>query len=201
MAQRAVGAEVGLRDDEHTLLEFIRAYGQRKGYPPTIREMAGALGVATGTVHSGLLHLSALGLIRREPTRPRSIEVLVDQVERPDTPFGRARHIPLFVTDADAGAAPRTCQVKESIPIPEAMVDDAKAFAVRAPAGTLPRGVFPGDLLVVSPAKRANEGDTIIVQIGPGSIAVMELPRRRSRSGDAEVSDVVGRVVAVMRRL
>src|SRR5690625_7255580 len=85
-----------LSNRQQAIVEFIKQEVRDKGYPPSVREIAEAVGLASSsTVHGHLSRLEKKGILRRDPTKPRAIEVL-DLSEDTDVPRGEVRYAPLI---------------------------------------------------------------------------------------------------------
>ena len=79
--------ELNLTKRQQEIFDFVKRYGSEHGYPPTVRDIGKAIGLtSSSTVHAHLANLERLGLLRRDPTKPRAIEVLVDKAK----PVGQA---------------------------------------------------------------------------------------------------------------
>ena len=74
--------ELNLTKRQQEIFDFVKRYGSKHGYPPTVRDIGKAIGLtSSSTVHAHLANLEKLGLLRRDPTKPRAIEVLVDKAK------------------------------------------------------------------------------------------------------------------------
>ena len=75
--------ELNLTKRQQEIFDFVKRYGGEHGYPPTVRDIGKAIGLtSSSTVHAHLGNLERLGLLRRDPTKPRAMEVLVDKARR-----------------------------------------------------------------------------------------------------------------------
>ena len=82
--------DLDLTKRQKEIFDFIRRYAAKTGYPPTVREIGKAVGLhSSSTVHAHLANLEKIGLLRRDPSKPRAIELLFDQRQE-DDPAGRA---------------------------------------------------------------------------------------------------------------
>lgn len=198
------------------ILEFIASQIQRRGYPPSVREIGEAVGLASSsTVHAHLTTLARGGYLRRDPTKPRAIEVRYDLVSGAAVDRRPTRHVPL-VGDVAAGTDVLAQEnVEELLPLPEDFTGDGQVFMLRVRGDSMiEAGILDGDYVVVRQQSTADPGDTVVSGI-PGDEATV---KRYGREGQKVVltpanpsmgplvydpSDVsiYGKVVAVLRRL
>ncbi len=76
-------ADLDLTKRQQEIVDFIKKYSAKYGYPPTVRDIGKAIGLtSSSTVHAHLANLEKVGLLRRDPTKPRAIELLVDKAKR-----------------------------------------------------------------------------------------------------------------------
>lgn len=198
------------------ILEFIASQIQRRGYPPSVREIGEAVGLASSsTVHAHLTTLARGGYLRRDPTKPRAIEVRYDLVSGAAVDRRPTRHVPL-VGDVAAGTDVLAQEnVEELLPLPEDFTGDGQVFMLRVRGDSMiEAGILDGDYVVVRQQSTADPGDIVVAGI-PGDEATV---KRYGREGQKVVltpanpamdplvydpSDVsiYGKVVAVLRRL
>src|SRR3712207_5881180 len=82
-----MAADLNLTKRQQEIFDFIRKYSAKYGYPPTVRDIGKAIGLtSSSTVHAHLANLEKVGLLRRDPTKPRAIELLVDKAKRAARP-------------------------------------------------------------------------------------------------------------------
>ena len=130
-----------------------------RGYPPSVREIGEAVGLASSsTVHAHLAVLQREGYLKRDPTKPRAIEVRYDPASKAALPTGRVRQVPL-VGDVAAGTGVlATENVTELLAVPEELTGGGSLFALRVRGDSMiEAGIFDGDLVVVAPAARRRE--------------------------------------------
>jgi repressor LexA len=205
-----------LSDKRQEILLYITECLGDRGYPPSVREIGEAVGLASSsTVHAHLAVLQREGYLRRDPTKPRAIEVRYDPASKAALPTGRVRQVPL-VGDVAAGTGVlATENVTELLAVPEELTGNGSMFALRIRGDSMiDAGILDGDLVVVREQPDAENGDVVVAGI-PGDEATV---KRFGRSGDSIVlspanalfepmelspSDVTvyGKVVSVMRRL
>ena len=85
-------ADLNLTKRQQEIVDFIKKYSAKYGYPPTVRDIGKAIGLtSSSTVHAHLANLEKVGLLRRDPSKPRAIELLVDKAKRRPSPRGASR--------------------------------------------------------------------------------------------------------------
>ncbi|MBY6035968.1 transcriptional repressor LexA [Fictibacillus nanhaiensis] len=143
------------------ILAFIKEEVSQKGYPPSVREIGEAVGLASSsTVHGHLARLEKKGLIRRDPTKPRAIEVLGLEDNLPSV---RSVSIPV-IGKVTAGLPISAVEnVEEYFPLPEHIVGDENVFMLTVVGDSMiEAGIFNRDLVVVKQQPTANNGDIIV---------------------------------------
>ncbi|ANX12422.1 repressor LexA [Fictibacillus halophilus] len=143
------------------ILAFIKEEVSQKGYPPSVREIGEAVGLASSsTVHGHLARLEKKGLIRRDPTKPRAIEVLGLEDNIPSV---RSVSIPV-IGKVTAGLPISAVEnVEEYFPLPEHVVGDENVFMLSVVGDSMiEAGIFNKDLVVVKQQPTANNGDIIV---------------------------------------
>ena len=205
-----------LTDKKRQILECIEKSLRDRGYPPSVREIGEAVGLtSSSTVHAHLASLQQMGYLRRDPTKPRAIEVRWDSSSGAVLEKRPARHIPL-VGDVAAGTDVLAHEnVEELLPLPEDFTGSGQLFMLRVRGDSMiDDGIFDGDYVVVRQQPDAEKGDIVVAGI-PGEEATV---KRFSRKGskitllpanerlspmefDAADVTVFGKVVTVLRRL
>ena len=198
------------------ILDFIAAQLRERGYPPSVREIGEAVGLtSSSTVHAHLATLQRQGYLRRDPTKPRAIEVRYDPSSGAAIESRPVRHVPL-VGDVAAGTDVLAQEnVEELMPLPEDFTGAGTLFMLRVRGDSMIEdGIFDGDFVVVRQQSEANKGETIVAGV-PGEEATV---KRYSRRGgtvvltpanarlspmefDAADVTIYGKVVTVLRRL
>jgi len=198
------------------ILDFISAELRERGYPPSVREIGEAVGLtSSSTVHAHLATLQRQGYLRRDPSKPRAIEVRYDPSSGAAVESRPVRHVPL-VGDVAAGTDVLAQEnVEELMPLPEDFTGTGTLFMLRVRGDSMiDAGIFDGDFVVVRQQSEANKGDTVVAGI-PGEEATVKRYSKRgntvvltpanSRLSPMELhaSDVTlyGKVVTVLRRL
>ncbi|ERM16542.1 transcriptional repressor LexA [Brevibacillus laterosporus] len=152
-----------LSNRQQAIIDFIRKEVKDKGYPPSVREIGEAVGLASSsTVHGHLARLEKKGLIRRDPTKPRAIELL-DETRLQDDYESSIVRVPV-VGKVTAGQ-PITAieQVEEYFPLPEHIVTSDNVFMLRVMGESMiEAGILDGDYVIVRQQNVANNGDIVV---------------------------------------
>jgi repressor LexA len=202
-----------LTDRQREILEFIKAEMRRKGYPPTVRDIGEAVGLSSSsTVHSHLAALEAKGLIRRDPSKPRALEVLGHERDAAPTTMVGVRELP--VLGAVAAGVPMLAEenIEGTIPLPTEVVREDTTVVLRVKGDSMmDAGILDGDFVVVRQQPTAENGDIVVALLEDEATVkrfFRESDRVRLQPENASmepiyVRDVVvlGKVVAVFRRM
>jgi repressor LexA len=206
-----------LTQRQRAILDFIVESVERRGYPPAVREIGQAVGLASpSTVHAHLQTLEDRGYLRRDPTKPRAIEVRWGEhahVERP-----AAQSLPIYGSIA-AGPTSLAEQVQEgTLAVPEDFIDDTPHFVLRVKGESMiGAGINDGDFAVVRVNTSPSNGEIVAAQVeGPTGESEATIKRFR-RDGNRILLmpenpamepivappdvRVLGKVVAILRRL
>lgn len=201
-----------ISDRQRQILDLILETVQRRGYPPSVREIGDAVGLSSpSTVHSHLSTLVEQGYLRRDPTKPRAIEV-VDQGRTVDLRRAPVRDVPLVGRIAAGSPILAEEDIEEIFPLPTELVGNDPVFMLRVRGDSMiDAGIFDGDLVVVRRQPDANDGDLVAALIDGEEATVKRLRREagtivlvpENRSYEPMTFDsgveVLGRVVAVLR--
>src|SRR2546422_2852829 len=209
-------AETQLTERHRQILDFIEEQLQTRGYPPSGREIGEAVGLpSTSTVHAHLATLQRLGYLRRDPTKPRAIEVRYDPGSGAAIERRRVRHVPL-VGDVAAGTDVLAEEnIEESYPLPADFCGNGELFMLRVRGDSMiDAGILHGDYVVARHQPTAEKGDVVVAGI-PGEEATVKTFSRKGGKiilvpaneqlepmvfDPAEVT-IYGKVVSVLRRL
>lgn len=149
---------------QQDILEFIKNEVRKKGYPPSVREIGEAVGLASSsTVHGHLERLESKGLIRRDPTKPRAIEIL-DGADNAQIPHAQVVNIPV-VGKVTAGVPITAIEnVEEYFPLPERLAPpDENVFMLEIMGDSMiDAGILDGDYVIVRQQSTANNGDIVV---------------------------------------
>ena len=151
-------------DTQQRILAFIEQEIAQKGYPPSVREIGDAVGLkSTSSVHSHLSTLERNGFIRRDPTKPRAIEICDDSFQ-----MVRTEMASLPVVGNVAAGQPILAQenIESYFPIPAEIVPSGESFALRVRGDSMINaGIFDGDLIFVSSCNTAGNGEIVVALI------------------------------------
>lgn len=198
------------------ILDTIETSMRERGYPPSVREIGESVGLTSpSTVHSHLATLQRLGYLKRDPTKPRAIEVRFDPSSGAAIERRPVRHVPL-VGDVAAGTDVLAQEnVEELFPLPEDFTGAGDLFMLRVRGESMIEvGIMDGDFVVARAQATAENGEIVIAGI-PGEEATVKIYQRKGNTTtlvpanprlepmvfpSSEVQ-VFGKVVTVMRRL
>ena len=154
-----------LTDKQIAILEFIKSEISKKGYPPAVREICDAVSLrSTSTVHSHLNKLEKLGYIRKDPTKPRAIEVL-DKAKDEDDVMGLHQemiNLPLIgqITAGEPIFAEQN--IEEYLPLPASLIKGKDNFLLRVKGDSMvDAGILDGDYVVVDKKNTAANGQMV----------------------------------------
>ncbi|WP_066252911.1 transcriptional repressor LexA [Neobacillus drentensis] len=149
---------------QQDILDFIKSEVKSKGYPPSVREIGEAVGLASSsTVHGHLARLESKGLIRRDPTKPRAIEILEADVAA-HIPRNAVVNVPV-VGKVTAGLPITAIEnVEEFFPLPERLAPaDEQVFMLEIMGESMiEAGILNGDYVIVKQQPTANNGDIVV---------------------------------------
>ena len=211
-----------LTSRQREIYEYVSQYVDEHGYPPTVREIGEAVGLASpSTVHAHLANLERTGYLRRDPTKPRALE-LVGR-ERPGEPvvLGEARKVrvlPLLGHIAAGGPLLADQNVEDRLAVPEVLSSGSgEEFLLRVRGESmLGAGILPGDFVVVRRQQTAQNGEIVVALVGDDEVSdeatvkrfFREDGRIRLQPENASLAplypehvQILGKVVGVFRRL
>ncbi len=149
---------------QREIWSFLVAYVDRHGYPPTVREIGEAVGLASpSTVHAHLANLERAGLLRRDPTKPRALE-LVGRDRGAEAAAAELPKLPLLGQIAAGGPLLAEQNVEDEIAVPETLRGD---FLLRVKGDSMiEAGILEGDIVVVRRAEEARNGEIVVALAG-----------------------------------
>jgi repressor LexA len=149
---------------QQEILEYIKDEVRKKGYPPSVREIGEAVGLASSsTVHGHLSRLEKKGYIRRDPTKPRAIEVLDLKGDDFEQITPNTSYVPIIgkVTAGEPITAYEN--VEDYLPLPEKFVGDDNVFVLVIQGDSMiEAGIFDKDMVIVRQQQTANNGDIVV---------------------------------------
>jgi repressor LexA len=162
---------MSLTKRQREIFEFIRRYSAKYGYPPTVRDIGKAVGLASSsTVHAHLSNLEKIGLLRRDPTKPRAIELLDRAM---GTAVGSVRGIvrgeglPLVGSVAAGTPVLAEENIEDYVPVPRLAGGERGQYVLRVRGESMKdAGILEGDLVVVQEQSTAQNGDIVVALLG-----------------------------------
>ena len=157
---------------QQEIWDFLVEYVDRQGYPPTVREIGDAVGLASpSTVHAHLANLERAGLLRRDPTKPRALE-LSGRGRRQPQPALERRGLPLIGEIAAGGPLLAEQDVEEYLVVPEMLERGGADFLLRVKGDSMvDAGILDGDVVVVRRQESAEDGDIVVALAGEDDTA------------------------------
>ena len=191
------------------IFDYIKGYASKQGYPPTVREIGKAVGLtSSSTVHAHLANLEKIGLLRRDPTKPRAIEVLVDKARKAMRGSG------LPVVGQVAAGQPILAEenIEEYVEVPEAIGGEDSDYVLRVQGDSMrDAGILEGDYVVVKSSKEASNGEIVVALLGDEATVkrfYREKDRVRLQPANkaykpirTREAELLGRVVGVFRKV
>lgn len=201
---------------QNQILDFILSEISRKGYPPSVREIGQAVGLSSSsTVHSHLAALEKKGFIRRDPTKPRALEVLENKGQlntAPEEINSHYRNLPLIGQVAAGVPILAEENVEDVLSVPAELTTDEGNFLLRVRGESMiEAGILDGDLIIIREQKTANNGDIVVAMIEDeatvkrffrhGDRIVLKPENRTMEPIIARDVVIVGKAIGLLRRL
>ncbi len=151
---------------QQEIFDFIKRYSAKYGYPPTVRDIGKAVGLASSsTVHAHLANLERIGLLRRDPSKPRAIELL-DRAAAAVESFVKPG-LPLVGQVAAGQPVLAEENIEDYIQTPSFAGGDDGEYLLRVRGESMVKiGILDGDLVVVRPQETAEDGDVVVALVG-----------------------------------
>ena len=205
---------------QQKIIDFIREHVRQHGYPPSVREIGDAVSLrSSSTVHGHLNRLEARGYLRRDPTKPRTIELLANpsatgapERERLGAPAADARRVPVVGRVAAGAPILAVEDAQDTFPLPVEWVHDDQVFMLTVEGESMiEAGILPGDLLVVRSQQSAYNGDIVVALLGE-EVTVKRFFREGGRVRlqpensamepiYAKQVSILGKVIGLVRRM
>jgi repressor LexA len=200
---------------QREILDLILRTVEDRGYPPSVREIGEVVGLnSPSTVHSHLSALVKAGYLRRDPSKPRAIEVLDPGREHHDLRRAPVRDVPLLGRIAAGSPILAEQDIEEILPLPTELVGNDPVFLLRVSGDSMVgAGIFDGDLVAIRRQSDAADGEIVAALIDGEEATIKRLRRSQGQvhliaenpayppmafSGGVEL---LGRVVTVLRRV
>ncbi len=205
-----------LTDRQRQILHVIERSMQERGYPPSVREIGEEVGLnSPASVHNHLATLQKMGYLRRDPTKPRAIEVRFDTNSEVAMERRPSRHVPLIGEVAAGTDVLAQENVEDLIPLPTDFTGEGDLFMLKVRGDSMiGAGILDGDFVVARQQSVAENGDIVVAGI-PGDEATVKTYKRTAKNivlvpandayepmvFDADEVAIFGKVVTVLRRL
>ena len=195
---------------QREIFDYIGTYLGKHGYPPTVREIGKAVGLhSSSTVHAHLSKLESLGVLRRDPSKPRALEVMVQKAKKAVTQTG----LPLIGQVAAGTPILAEENIEDYLEVPDVVGGEDGDYILRVRGESMKdAGILEGDFVVVRPTERASDGEIVVALVGDDEATVKRFFREKDRvrlqpdnksMKPIRTRDVrlLGRVVGVFRRV
>ncbi len=201
-----------LTDRQRQILEFIRAEIHRRGFPPSVREIGEAVGLSSSsTVHAHLAALETKGFVRRDPSKPRALEVLDFRDTERAIDYGQVRAVPLVGQVAAGQPLLAAENIESTMSLPVEMADES-TFILRVRGDSMiEAGILDGDFVVVRQQNTATDGDIVVALLEEDATVkrfFREADRVRLQPENSTMEpiyardvSILGKVVALFRRI
>jgi repressor LexA len=206
-----------LTERQRQILDFVTKYADAHGYPPTVREIGEAVGLASpSTVHAHLANLERAGFLRRDPTKPRAIE-LRREPRAPAVADSEVHKLPLVGEVAAGGPLLAEENIEDYVAVPEPLSRGGEEFLLRVKGDSMvDAGILDGDIAVVQRQQDARDGDIVVALAGDDESAD-EATMKRFFNEDGRIRlqpenealepiyaahvQILGKVIGVFRQL
>jgi repressor LexA len=208
---------------QQEIYDFVVSYAAKHGYPPTVREIGEEVGLASpSTVHAHLANLERAGMLRRDPTKPRALEVVGRERASGQRPAAHAvgpdpRRLPLVGEIAAGGPLLAEENIEDYLAVPEPLTAGGDEFLLRVKGESMiDAGILDGDYVVVQKQQTARDGDIVVALAGEDEAADEATVKRFFRENgrirlqpENETLDplypthvqILGKVIGVFRRV
>ena len=197
--------DLNLTKRQQEIFDYIKRYSAKHGYPPTVRDIGKAIGLtSSSTVHAHLANLEKIGLLKRDPSKPRAIELLVDRAKRAVAPDGG-----LPIVGQVAAGSPILAEenVEDYVEVPEIAGGAEGDFLLRVTGDSMiDAGIHDGDHVAVRRQETARDGEIVVALVGEDEEATVkrffrEADHIRLQPENPALEPIVSREVAVLGRV
>src|SRR6188508_1662699 len=203
---------------QQEIYDFVVSYAAKHGYPPTVREIGEEVGLASpSTVHAHLANLERAGMLRRDPTKPRALEVVGRERAASSRPARASapdlRRLPLVGEIAAGGPLLAEENIEDYLAVPEPLTMGGDEFLLRVKGESMiDAGILDGDYVVVQKQQTARDGDIVVALAGADEATVKRFFRENGRirlQPENEALEplypshvqILGKVIGVFRRV
>ena len=208
--ERQETMELDLTKRQKEIFDFIRKYAAKTGYPPTVREIGKAVGLhSSSTVHAHLANLEKLGLVKRDPSKPRAIELLYERAKRT---ISSESGLPLIGQVAAGEPILAEENIEEYLEVPDVIGGEDGDYILQIRGESMKdAGIIEGDYVIVRPSDDANNGEIVVALIGEEATVkriFREKDHIRLQPENEEMEPIIttearvlGKVVGVFRKV
>jgi repressor LexA len=202
--------DLDLTKRQKEIFDFIRKYAAKTGYPPTVREIGKAVGLhSSSTVHAHLANLEKIGLLRRDPSKPRAIELLFEKAKKTVRP---SYELPLVGQVAAGEPILAEENIDEYLEIPDVIGGEDGDYILQIRGESMKNaGILESDYVVVRPSDDADNGEIVVALIGEEATVkriYREADHIRLQPENEEMEPIIttearvlGKVVGVFRKV
>ncbi len=200
--------DLDLTKRQKEIFDFIRKYAAKTGYPPTVREIGKAVGLhSSSTVHAHLANLEKIGLLKRDPSKPRAIELLYEKAKRTIRPDSG---LPLVGQVAAGAPILAEENIEDYIEVPDVIGGEDGDYILQIRGESMKNaGILDEDYVIVRPGDVARDGEIVVALIGEDATVkryFLEKDHVRLQPENEELEPiitteavVIGRVIGVFR--
>jgi repressor LexA len=205
-------------DRQRAILDYLRGFVDEHGYPPTVREIGEAVGLRSpSTVHAHLAQLERAGHLRRDPTKPRALELTDRRREAAAAEAADVHRLPLVGEIAAGGPLLADQNVEDYVSVPEPLAKGGEEFVLRVKGDSMVNaGILDGDFVVVQRTQDARDGEIVVALAGDDETAEEATVKRLFReNGKIRLQpendalepiytrhvEVLGKVIGVFRQV
>jgi repressor LexA len=198
--------DLDLTKRQQEIFDFIKHHSTQFGYPPTVRDIGKAVGLASSsTVHAHLSNLEKLGLLRRDPSKPRAIEMLDRAVEQVKSIVVRPDGLPLIGQVAAGSPVLAEENIEEYVSVPALAGGEEGEYVLRVRGESMvDAGILPDDYVVVRPQETAEDGEIVVALVGEEATVkrfYREVDHIRLQPENATMDPIRSRDVRVLGRV
>lgn len=205
--------DLDLTKRQKEIFDFIGKYAAKTGYPPTVREIGKAVGLhSSSTVHAHLANLEKIGLLKRDPSKPRAIELLAGAASRAKDAIRPPSGLPLVGQVAAGAPILAEENIEEYLEVPDVIGGEDGDYILQVRGESMKNaGIIEGDYVIVRPAEDAVDGEIVVALIGEEATCKRFFRERdhvRLQPENEEMepilsteAQVLGKVVGVFRKV
>jgi repressor LexA len=205
--------DLDLTKRQKEIFDFIGKYAAKTGYPPTVREIGKAVGLhSSSTVHAHLANLEKIGLLRRDPSKPRAIEMLIGTANRAKDAIRSSSGLPLVGQVAAGEPILAEENIEEYLEVPDVIGGEDGDYILQIRGESMKNaGIIEADYVIVRPAEDAADGEIVVALIGEEATVkrfFREKDHIRLQPENEEMEPIItteakvlGKVVGVFRKV